>query len=59
MTAPSGPALGAIVYGDDRCRFRVWAPAARQVTLHLLTPTDRTISLRPELGGYQIGRAHV
>jgi maltooligosyltrehalose trehalohydrolase len=53
MTAPSDPTIGAIYLGNGRCRFRVWSPAARQVFLHLLTPTDRAVPLRPEpTGGY-------
>ncbi|HEY1377164.1 MAG TPA: malto-oligosyltrehalose trehalohydrolase [Gemmataceae bacterium] len=48
MTVPSEPGLGAVYLGHDRCRFRVWAPAARQAVVHLLSPTDRTVTLRPE-----------
>ncbi len=52
MTASSRPGLGAVYLGENRCLFRVWAPAAREVALHLLTPRDRTVRLEPEPGGY-------
>src|SRR5580704_13607384 len=44
--------LGAVYLGKDRCRFRVWAPSADRIALHLLTPADRTIPLEPEPFGY-------
>jgi 1,4-alpha-glucan branching enzyme len=33
-----GSALGAVPLGDGRCRFRVWAPLAETVHVHLLIP---------------------
>jgi maltooligosyltrehalose trehalohydrolase len=51
MTAWSDLGIGAVYLGNDRCRFRVWAPAARDVSLHLLSPTDRILRLQPEPAG--------
>ncbi len=43
--------LGAIPLGPDRCAFRVWAPAAKKVALHLLGPAERVVTLvKNELG---------
>jgi maltooligosyltrehalose trehalohydrolase len=44
--------LGATPLGDGRCRFRVWAPAARTVDVHLLAPRDRTVRMEPQPRGY-------
>ena len=30
--------VGAWYVGEGRCRFRVWAPTAQSVEVHLLTP---------------------
>ncbi len=38
--------LGAIYLGDARCLFRVWAPQAASVAVHLVTPNDRLLPLR-------------
>jgi maltooligosyltrehalose trehalohydrolase len=51
MTATSDPGVGAVYLGNDRCRFRVWAPD-RDIVLHLLTPSDRSITLDREPDGY-------
>lgn len=49
----SGPRkLGAHYLGEDRCRFRVWAPFASEVELHLLTPSEKRAPLAPAGGGY-------
>jgi maltooligosyltrehalose trehalohydrolase len=46
------PSLGAVYLGDGNCRFRVWAPRARRVEVHLLHPADRLVSLTPTASGY-------
>lgn len=46
------PSLGAVYLGDNRCRFRVWAPRARAVAVRLFDPTDRVVPLQPAGGGY-------
>ena len=37
---------------DDRCRFRIWAPHAKRVHVHLLTPEDRVLRLKAVDDGY-------
>lgn len=44
--------LGATLLADGYCSFVVWAPAVRQVVLHLLSPEDRSIPLTPQPYGY-------
>lgn len=45
-------------YRDNgECEFRVWAPCAGQVEVHLLSPEDRLIPLQAEGGGYYHGAA--
>lgn len=46
------PPLGAIYLGEGRCRFRVWAPAARRVDVHVVAPQDRYLPLTPSERGY-------
>ncbi len=56
LGAPGGDsALGAVPLGDGRCRFRVWAPWAETVHVHLLTPQERLSLLSPEPNGYHCG----
>jgi maltooligosyltrehalose trehalohydrolase len=46
-------ALGATYLGQDRCRFLVWAPRAKEVEVHLWGGGDRYVPLtRGELGYY-------
>lgn len=47
--------LGATYLGDGRCRFCVWAPAARTVDVRLPGPPDRLIPLEPQARGYHAG----
>lgn len=47
--------LGATYEGEGRCRFRVWAPKARQVEVHLLGPRERFLPLAPQEHGYFSG----
>jgi maltooligosyltrehalose trehalohydrolase len=44
--------LGAIWLDDNRCRFRVWAPFADKVAIHLVIPDDRLVEMEPEKLGY-------
>ena len=44
--------LGAIYLGDGRCRFRVWAPNAQTVEVHLLTPQERIQPLEAKRRDY-------
>ena len=37
---------------DDRCRFRVWAPASERVHLHLVAPRERVVCMQPRTLGY-------
>ncbi len=48
-------APGAHSLPDGGCSFLVWAPRARAVSVHLLSPTDRVVALTPEAGGYHRG----
>ncbi|HEX9638387.1 MAG TPA: malto-oligosyltrehalose trehalohydrolase [Acidobacteriota bacterium] len=44
--------LGAAYLGNGRCRFRVWAPRARRVELHIVSPSERLEPLRSDPCGY-------
>jgi len=44
--------LGANLIAPDRCEFRVWAPNADNVELHLVAPDDRRIAMRKNVRGY-------
>jgi len=46
------PAAGASLLGGRRCRFCVWAPNARAVQVHLVSPEDRRVALEPRGRGY-------
>ena len=45
-------AIGAWTVGEGRCRFRVWAPLAQSVEVHLLTPPERFVLLARRRRGY-------
>jgi maltooligosyltrehalose trehalohydrolase len=45
-------AIGAWTLGEGRCRFRVWAPVAQSVEVHLLTPRERYVPLARRRRGY-------
>lgn len=49
------PSLGAVYLGNRRTRFRVWAPLAQKVDVHLLAPDNRIVALAPEEWGYFAG----
>ena len=44
--------VGATSLGDGRCRFEVWAPHARQVSVELLAPSPKVVPLQPAERGY-------
>lgn len=44
--------LGAVYHGNGLCSFRVWAPYARSVAVHVVYPRERLVSLRPASRGY-------
>jgi maltooligosyltrehalose trehalohydrolase len=46
------PTLGAIDLGNNRCRFRVWAPAAVRVEVEIRGERPRRLALEPSGDGY-------
>lgn len=47
------PSLGAIIQEDGVCRFRVWAPKAKQsVDLCIIRPTECVVPMQREANGY-------
>ena len=44
--------IGAWPEGEDRCRFRVWAPFAQNMTLQLLKPQQRDVPMQVREDGY-------
>ena len=46
------PSLGAAYLGDGRCRFRLWAPFAETVDLHLVAPDERIARMEKFGNGY-------
>jgi len=51
-SAPGPEPAGAVLLPGGGCRFRVWAPNARAVQVHLLSPADRVIPLDRRERGY-------
>ncbi|MDI6631785.1 MAG: malto-oligosyltrehalose trehalohydrolase [Bacillota bacterium] len=47
--------LGAVYLGENRCRFRVWAPLAGNVAVHIVAPREQLIPLAREKRGYHHG----
>jgi len=47
--------LGSTYLGDRRCGFRVWAPLAKKVEVHLISPQDWVAPLQNTEGGYHHG----
>jgi maltooligosyltrehalose trehalohydrolase len=45
-------AVGAWTLGEGRCRFRVWAPLAQSVEVHLLAPRETFVPLTRRGRGY-------
>ncbi len=52
MTWERALTLGATYRSEGRCRFRVWAPRARQVEVRLLGARERVEPLAPGARGY-------
>jgi maltooligosyltrehalose trehalohydrolase len=46
------PTLSATYLEDGRCRFRVWAPSAQTVVVHLLAPREQLVPMEPDERGY-------
>ncbi|MFN3323770.1 MAG: malto-oligosyltrehalose trehalohydrolase [Bryobacteraceae bacterium] len=46
------PTLGAIWLGRERALFRVWAPAAGRVDLHIVEPAGRLVEMTRQPSGY-------
>jgi maltooligosyltrehalose trehalohydrolase len=47
--------LGATLPGEGLCRFRVWAPFARAVDVHVLSPQETVQPLERQARGYHEG----
>src|SRR5262245_22310353 len=50
------PTLGARQLDDGACEFRVWAPKASQLELHLVAPEEQLIPMPRGERGYHILR---
>ncbi|MDZ4246736.1 MAG: malto-oligosyltrehalose trehalohydrolase [Dehalococcoidia bacterium] len=50
MKQPDTP--GATFLGNSRCRFRVWAPAAKKIEVHILEPEEQLLRLKRNRRGY-------
>ena len=57
MTDPRAHPLGATPLPDGRCRFLVYAPSARTVSVRLLSPAKRVVPLERDGLGYHHGIA--
>ncbi|MFP5212185.1 MAG: malto-oligosyltrehalose trehalohydrolase, partial [Acidobacteriota bacterium] len=44
--------LGATYLGDGRCRFLVWAPLARSVAVHIVSPVEWFVPMQEDERGY-------
>jgi maltooligosyltrehalose trehalohydrolase len=44
--------LGAVWLDSARCRFRLWAPLAQDVQLHIVGPKDMTLAMQRKPAGY-------
>ncbi|HLZ34852.1 MAG TPA: hypothetical protein VKP13_12610, partial [Nitrospira sp.] len=44
--------LGARPIGSSLVRFRVWAPRAKTVSIHLCDPRRRPVPMEPRENGY-------
>src|SRR5262245_24246542 len=44
--------IGAVPLGDHQYRFRVWAPLAKKVELHLQSTDHRFVTMEPRPHGY-------
>jgi len=50
------PRLGATAHPDGTCEFRVWAPRAEKVEVHIVAPGERIVALAPEQRGHYSAR---
>jgi len=50
--SPAGIPLGANLIEPSRCQFRVWAPNANVIELHIVAPEERRITLTKNIRGY-------
>ena len=48
--------LGATFPQEGGCRFRVWAPAAEMVEVHLVSPQETLVPLKKDARGYFSGQ---
>jgi len=47
--------LGAHYLPEGRCLFRVWAPLANRVEVHIVAPRERLVPLTRQERGYYCG----
>jgi maltooligosyltrehalose trehalohydrolase len=52
VNPPGQPQLGAADLGDGRTRFRVWAPFAEGVELHIVAPDEHRVPMDKRPQGY-------
>lgn len=52
MTCHGQAALGATYLGEGRCRFHVWAPKAKKVSVYIVSPRERLETLNRDERGY-------
>ncbi len=53
MSVDAKADLGCTHLGGDRYEFLVWAPRAKKVEVHIVSPAERFIEMRPEARGYR------
>jgi maltooligosyltrehalose trehalohydrolase len=44
--------LGAVLTDENTCGFLVWAPRARKVEVHIISPNERTVAMQSSEHGY-------
>src|ERR1700756_1386074 len=52
LTRSMASDLGTACLDAGRCRFRLWAPLAEKVQLHILSPQDVAVPMEPKPAGY-------
>lgn len=45
---------GAIYFGNNKCRFSVWAPEKQKMVLHIIHPSEQKIEMSKDEEGYFI-----
>ena len=48
----TGSCVGTTYLSNGRCQFRVWAPFAQQVAVHIISPEERSLPLKKDGRGY-------